>query len=509
MLLSKEDIEQIKEHGISEEDVNKQIDNFIYGFTSTCLVKPATIGDGIRQYEDEDIDKFISIYEEKKTYLNILKFVPASGAATRMFKDLYKFLDEYKNEEETPLSSFPSTETTINNIEKFAFFNLLDNKMKEAGLNIKDCKKDKDYKTIIEYLLTDKGLNYGKYPKAWILFHKYNKGRLTAFEEHLEEANNYCKSNKETNIEFSISKLHSKGFHSFKKNIVPYYEKRNNIKYNIEFSFQQHSTDTIAVNNDNSIAHDKENNIIFRPSGHGALINNLNKIDADIIFIKNIDNVCSKYKDISCRYKELLAGVLLASKQKINSLLMRLEKQELSKQELVSIANMIKNQLNLPNINNYTEFKTLKQYKKYLIDFLNRPIRVCGMVKNNGDVGGGPFFIKKDDKISLQIVEASQVNRKDKKQNDIFLSATHFNPVDLVISTKDYRGKKFNLLKYVDYSAGFISEKTYEDLTIKVQEKPGLWNGAMSNWLSIFVEVPIETFNPVKTVNDSLKEAHQ
>jgi hypothetical protein len=509
MLLTDEDLEQIKEHKLSIEDVNEQILNFENGFKPIELYKPAVVGYGIRQYTEQEIETLISLYETEKEKYSIIKFVPASGAATRMFKDLYVFLAEYIDEEKTPLSSFPSVKTTIDNIEDFAFYNLLKNKMEESGLSISKCKKEKDYRTIIEYLLTNKGLNYGKYPKAWILFHKDKRTNLTAFEEHLEEAANYCRNNDETYIEFSISKYHSKGFNYFKKDIVPYYEKKNKIKYNITFSFQSPSTDTIAVNSDNTIAHDKEGNLIFRPSGHGALINNLNKITSDIIFIKNIDNVSIKYRKETYKYKKLLAGVLITCKQKINSLMVRLEKKEMSKQELVSIANMIKNQLNILNVKNYTEFKTLKQYQKYLFSFLNRPIRVCGMVKNNGDVGGGPYFIKEKDDISLQIIEGSQVNKNNSKQKEIFLAATHFNPVDLVISTKDYRGKKFNLLKFIDNSKGFISEKTYEDLTLKVQEKPGLWNGSMENWISIFVEVPIETFNPVKTVNDLLKDAHR
>ncbi|MCH3924629.1 MAG: DUF4301 family protein [Bacteroidales bacterium] len=509
MLFSNEDLEQIKNHKLSVEQVDGQINNFINGFDSIVLYKAATIGDGIKQYNEDDIARLESFYLEKKDDYKIVKFVPSSGAATRMFKDLYSFLSNYVDEKTTPLSSFSYVKTTIDNIKQFAFYNKLEEKAKQNNTSIDSLILAKDYKTIIEYILTEKGLNYGKAPKAWILFHKYNDKYLTPFEEHLEEGGIYCNSNNKVEIVFSISKNHSKGFNNLKNEFLPYYEKKYKTKYDVYFSFQSSSTDTIAVDKGNNPIHDTDNNLLFRPSGHGALIDNLNKIDADIIFIKNIDNVTSKNKDITYKYKKVLFACLIESKQKINSLINRLEKKDMSKQELMSVLSMIKNQIGINNIKNFTEFKTLKQYQKYLFAFLNRPIRVCGMVKNNGDVGGGPYWIKKDGEISLQIVEGAQVNKNNQKQKDIFLSATHFNPVDLVISTKDYKGKKFNLLKYVDNSQGFISEKTFEGQTIKVQERPGLWNGGMKNWLSIFVEVPLQTFNPVKTVNDLLKEEHQ
>lgn len=509
MEFSQKDLSQINNYGLQESEVQQQIENFVKGFKPMNLQSAATIGNGINRFSEKEIEDFISLYNSKVGENEIMKFVPASGAATRMMKDLYNFIEEYINEEETPLSNLPKAEQVIKEIEHFAFYSQLKEIMQNNGKDLNICLKDKDYKTIIEYILLEKGLNYGKSPKAWILFHNYDGRFITPFEEHLIEAAKYCSKDNVTNIEFSILKEHTEGFNKLMKEVLPLYEKTFGIKYNISFSYQEHSTDTIAVDLNNEPIHDKNGNLVFRPAGHGALLNNINNLNSDIIFIKNIDNVCSLYREEGIKYKQLLAGVLLKVKQVVNSLQEKLSKNNLTAEELNTICNNIKEQVLVNEVKSLECFSSEKEYQKYLISFLNRPIRVCGMVKNEGEPGGGPFYVEKDGNISLQIVEKAQVDLNNEKQKDLFLKATHFNPVDIVISTSNAKGEKYNLNEFVDYEAGFISEKSFEGKTIKAQERPGLWNGSMSNWLTIFVEVPLKTFNPVKTINDLLKESHR
>lgn len=508
MQFTQEDIKQIEAQGIRLSEIEEQISNFVNGFEFMHLQRPATIKDGIKTFSSQEIEEFVNFYKKEKEYRQVMKFVPASGAATRMMKDLYSFVNEYKDEQSTPLKNFPSAQSVIKNIKEFAFYDLLKNKMHDNNIDIEQAIEKQNYKTIIEFILFEKGLNYGKYPKALILFHKKMDKTLTPFEEHLLESVKYCTTNKRAKIEFSILEEHREGFEQLKKQLLPIYEQQYGVKFDIRFSYQEHSTDTIAVDLNNTPIHTQEGKLLFRPSGHGALIENINRLKADIIFIKNIDNVCSKYREDTYKYKEFLGGVLLKTQKKIFSLQDKLAKKEISKQELLSIYSTLKNKLGLLEVKNITEFKTLNQYKLYLKRFLDRPLRVCGMVKNEGEVGGGPFFVEKNKNVSLQIVEKAQVNLEDKEQKDIFVKATHFNPVDLVVSFRKADGKKYNLQKYIDRQAGFISEKSFEGQTIKAQERPGLWNGAMSNWLSIFVEVPLTTFNPVKTITDLLKETH-
>lgn len=511
MNFSDADLIQIKKHGLTLEEVNQQLEYFIKGFPYVSLLKEATIGNGIRQYNEKQAENLIKLYKDSKDEYSITKFVPASGAATRMMKDFYSFLSEYIDEDSTPIINFSSVKHAIDNINNFAFYDLLVKCMTEQGYSLKDCLNRKDYKTIIEFILTEKGLNYGKYPKAWIVFHKSadDSRLLTAFEQHLQEAAQYSTSNGIANIHFTIAEEHLNGFENLKTKLLPIYEQRYKIKYNITFSFQQHSTDTIAVDEENQPIHNSNGELVFRPAGHGALINNLNKIDADIIFIKNIDNISSCHIKETIRNKELLAGVLIQTKQKINVLMTKLKQPKLTKQELVSIAHTINKYLNLPNIKDHTTFPTLTLFKHYLRELIDKPIRVCGMVRNTGEPGGGPFYVISNNETSLQIVETSQMCLTDEKTKIILNSSTHFNPVDLVISTKNWQNKSFNLDKFVDYQTGFITKKSFEGKTIKAMEKPGLWNGTMAKWITIFVEVPLFTFSPVKTLNDLLKKEHQ
>ena len=507
MNFSDKDINQIKSHGLTPQAVEEQTENFKKGFAPILLYKAATLGDGILSFSEEDRAKYISFYGEKRKNLKIKKFVPASGAATRMMKDLYSFVSEYKDEISTPLKNFPAVEKLLLNIEKFAFFSELQDKMKQNGEDLNSEYEKKNYKNIVEYILLEKGLNYGKSPKAWIVFHREN---ITPFEEHLAEAEQYCKDlNGRAAIEFSIQEDHLQGFEMLKERVQSKCEKNLGVKYDITFSFQQKSTDTVAVDMENNPIHDKNGDLVFRPAGHGALIRNISNLDADVVFIKNIDNVSSRYRQTTYEYKKFLGGLLLELKEKTAELLSELEKTDISRDNLTYIYNRIKKDIFVSELKRYEDFNSEELYREYLKQFLDRPLRVCGMVKNEGEPGGGPFFVKKSGEVSLQIVEKAQVDLEDASQKDLFMKATHFNPVDLVLSLTDAKGKKYDLERYIDKETGFISVKSFEGKDIKAMERPGLWNGAMAGWLTVFAQVPSETFSPVKTINDLLKEPHQ
>lgn len=513
MDLTQSDIEQIEAHGLSVDDVQTQYMNFITGFPFVHLFGAATIDNGILKLNEKETEEAILYFQNNKDKHSLLKFVPSSGAATRMFKDLFEFSALYMGIQYT-LKEFPEAKKTIDNLDKFAFFDELKQRFEEHSVPFDEYLERGDYTTIVNYILTEIGLNYGKLPKALILFHKYSEDKNRkcryAIEEHFVEAANYCKEeNNEVNIHFTISVEHKEEFEKVIKEIQPYYEKLFDVKYNISFSFQKQSSDTIALNEDNTLAYDKDGKIIFRPSGHGALIENLNDIKGDIIFIKNIDNVAhDRIKNSTYKYKNLIAGILLQTQDKVFSSLKALEKGKLNPQELVDIIELT-NKLGIGLSQEETSKANTEDILKIVFNKLNRPIRVCAMVKNVGEPGGGPYWIENNGVKSLQIVEKAQVDLLDEKQKEIFSNSTHFNPVDIVCGVKDYKGNNFNLTNYVDKSTGFISTKSKDGQLIKAQELPGLWNGAMANWITLFVEVPIETFTPVKTINDLLREEHQ
>ena len=474
MNFSDKDIQQITNHGLSIENVQQQIKDFESGFPFIDIVKPATLADGVIQYNDDMCEKFTNIYDEYAKSHKIVKFVPASGAATRMFKDLFDFL--------TTGNENSATLKTVNNITKFAFWDEL-----KTYLSNNYTPTD-----IVKNILTESGLNYGNQPKGLILFHKYPDCVRTAVEEHLIEGAKYAKSGDSVYIHFTISPEHRNGFEKLLNRVLPKYESTYDVKYNISMSEQKKSTDTIAVNMDNTPFRNDDDSLLFRPAGHGALIENLNDIDGDLIFIKNIDNVTNDaLRDDTIKHKKMLAGIL------------------------VSIQSQIFNLMNETDANKLHDFITnnlgIKLNKKLSVDeyknILNRPLRVCGVVKNTGEPGGGPFWVRdKDGNITLQIVESSQIAPESK---DIMKQSEYFNPVDLVCAPKDHNGNKFDLNKYIDKDTGFISEKSKNGKTLRAMERPGLWNGAMANWNTVFVAVPITTFNPVKTVTDLLNNAHQ
>lgn len=516
MNFSKKDIAQIEQKGLTEKQVERQIKMFENGIPFSNLVSEATIDNGILRLSNNEIDYFMSRFDAKKDLISILKFVPASGAATRMFKFLFKFLEEYKLNKES-LNSYINRHKNKDlsiffiGLDKFPFYHIVNEKLQNSYPDFESLSINEQSLKFVQMMLDTSKLDYGNFPKGLLPFHEYkNQVVSTAFEEHLYESALYSSSDEPTKLHFTISEKHNHKFDEEFARIEKKVEDKTGSRFDISFSYQKESTDTIAVTPKNKPFRNEDGSLLFRPSGHGALIENLNDLDADIIFIKNIDNVVTyKYKTEVAKYKKMLAGILIDVQEKAFSYLKLLDKKNLSEEQLIEIAEFLSNKMNV-KISSEFEKYSLKYQIEYLAEKLNRPIRVCGMVKNEGEPGGGPFWIKDESgNISLQIVESAQINKKSKHQKDILKGATHFNPVDLVCGIKNHKGEQFDLRKYVDDKAAFITMKTKTGKDLKALELPGLWNGSMANWNTIFVEVPLITFNPVKTVNDLLKAPHQ
>ena len=505
-MLSQQDLSQIADKGISEEKLNKQLEEFETGFPFLKLEAAAAVGHGIMAPDEEEREAYVQAWDAYKAQgKNIVKFVPASGAASRMFKNMFAFLSADYTE---PTTDFEKQ--YFDNIKKFAFREALCEKCRlNDGKRIKELIADGNYKAVVANMLEPKGLNYGQLPKGLLLFHNYEDGPRTPMEEHLVEAALYASSKGEANVHFTVSHDHLELFKAKVAEKVETFAKKYGVKYNISFSEQKPSTDTVAVNPDNTLFRNEDGSMLFRPGGHGALIENLNDIDADVVFIKNIDNVVpDRLKDETVMYKQLIAGVLVTLQKKAFAYLEKLEKGEYTHEYLEEIIRFVQRDLCCRK----ADIKELEDADLviYLKKKLNRPMRVCGVVKNVGEPGGGPFLTyNQDGTVSLQILESSQIDKTNEEYQKMFTEGTHFNPVDLVCAVKDYKGQPFNLPDFVDKSTGFISSKSKNGKELKALELPGLWNGAMSEWNTGFVEVPLATFNPVKTVNDLLREQHQ
>lgn len=507
-MLTQKDLELLSEKGISEKQIEEQLDCFKKGFPYLEIAASASVDKGILVIPKEDQATYMDAWdaylmENKK----IVKFVPASGAASRMFKNLYEFLSAPYNE---PTTAFE--QKFFDGLTNFAFYDALDDTcLRNEEVNIPGLIEQKRYKAVVENLLGEKGLNYGQLPKGLLLFHSYpEKTNRTAMEEHLAEGAMYAKNNAgEVNIHFTVSPEHQALFEALVDQKKGDYESKFSVKYDISFSVQKPSTDTLAADMNNEPFRDAKGNLLFRPGGHGALIENLNDVDADVVFVKNIDNVVpDSFKCSTVIYKKVIAGVLVSLQKKIFEYLQLIEKGKYNHSQIEEMIHFLQDVLCIRN----PELKDLEDAELilYIKGKLMRPLRVCGMVKNVGEPGGGPFLaVNPDGTNSPQILESSQIDLKDPAKKAMFDNGTHFNPVDLVCAVKDYQGEKFNLPDYVDKNTGFISYKSKDGRELKALELPGLWNGAMSDWNTVFVEVPIETFNPVKTVNDLLRREHQ
>jgi len=509
-----QDYIEMSQKNIDITTVKNQISFIKKGVPKTILDRPATINDGIISLSKEESQFFSNYFDESKNSLKLKKFVPASGAASRMFKFLNEFINEFKLGEESMNAYINRTNDKNLPVflvakEKFPFHSELTQKVKELHLNYNDLDKDtRDY-WFIHTLLSKNAFDYANKPKGVLPFHKYKYNVATAIEEHLNECAFYASSTGKSYIHFTVSKEHLTSFQTIVQKIKPLIEEKTKVSINVNYSFQNESTDVIALDTDHQPFRDQNDLIVFRPGGHGALIENLNNLDADLVFIKNIDNVIQNHIEEITLYKKALGGILLKFQKEIYDYLRMLHQDTISKENIEELIFFIREKLNIQikeDFNKYTKESKIEN----LIAVLNRPIRICGMVKNEGEPGGGPFWVRDTKGNSfLQIIESTQIDFKDEQQAKIAQSATHFNPVDLVCGIKNYYGKPFDLIEYIDENSGFVVEKNKNGRTYKAYELPGLWNGAMAKWLTLFVEVPLITFNPVKTVNDLLKPAHQ
>ncbi len=485
-MLNEQDLGQLKARGISEEEIGQQVGYFENGFPWMALGKSATVGDGIIRFSEVELTDYVSLFEQERAALSILKMVPASGAATRMFKSLFEHLTSGESNKESRLF--------FEKIQEFAFYPAL-----KKWISSSDAETE-----VLSRLLASPGLEYGILPKGLLEFHAYESGARTPFEEHLVEAALYASDGALARLHFTVSPEHRSRFEALAARLIPLWEAHFGIRYELSFSEQKPSTDTVAVNMDNTLFRESDGSLLFRPAGHGALLENLNDLQADVIFIKNIDNVVpDALKDSTILYKKALGGLLVSILAKIESLASQLRANP-SEELIAEAIEFMGTYLGyVPSIDFDQVF--LADQVDLLLSVLARPTRVCGVVKNTGEPGGGPFWCPDErGNLSLQLVESAQVDMNNPGQKELFAGSTHFNPVDLVCAPRG-----LDLLAFRDMATGFITEKTKDGRRLKAQELPGLWNGAMAYWNTVFVEVPLETFNPVKTVTDLLRDAHQ
>ena len=506
MELQTNDRATLERRGISEEKLNEELTMLREGFPFLKIEAPATVGNGIFRLTEEMEAQSAELWRQ---FLDsggkAVKMVPASGAASRMFKDLFAFLN---GKHDKPDNDF--IKKFFNEIESFAFFPILNATcMVLYDKSVNSLIKEKRYKDVVAALLLEKGMNYGSLPKALLEFHKIIGDTRTPLEEHLAEGASYAAGkNGVTSVHFTVSEDHMPLVKRKLEETVAVLEKKYGVKFDVTLSVQKPSTDTVAANMDGT-PYRENGELFFRPGGHGALIENLNDLDADVVFLKNIDNVVpDELRDVTLHYKILLGGVLVGIVNKRDRYCRLIKEGNPSDEQLDEILKFMHDVLCISHDN--SENMTPEVKAEYIFSKLNRPVRVCGMVKNEGEPGGGPFLAyNSDGTVSPQILESTQIDPSVKEYKKMLKEATHFNPVDLAVAVKDYKGKKFNLPDYVDKTTGFISQKSREGVEIKALELPGLWNGAMSDWNTVLVEVPLETFNPVKTVNDLLRAAHQ
>lgn len=515
---SEKDLLQIQERGKTPEEVLSQIAVFEKGFPHARLRRPCRAGDGIRILDKGDIEAFLEAHDRAAGQGKTMKFVPASGVASRMFKALLSFCNRSEPVRGTEVMAGAEKGDKgsatlldfMNNIKSFAFYSDLDSVMAGHGLDVGELVQKGEYTPILEYTLTPRGLNLAHLPKGLISFHVYPDHPRTPIEEHLVEASVYARDRHgRAAIHFTVSPEHVTQIQEHVEQLRLQME-GSKIRYEVTCSLQKPSTDTIAVDMENKPFRDREGKLLFRPGGHGALLENLNDLQGDIIFIKNIDNVVpDRLKEDTYTYKKALAGCLIALQGRMFQYLGRLSKGPVTGKALEEMVRFAVDELFLEPPNETGRLST-EDTARFLFSAMNRPLRVCGMVRNVGEPGGGPFWVEdRQGNLSRQIVESSQVDMQSPEQHAIWKSATHFNPVDLVCGVRDFTGRPFDLRKYIDPLTGFISVKSLEGRDLKALELPGLWNGSMAHWNTVFVEVPISTFNPVKTVMDLLRKEHQ
>ena len=516
---TEDDRRQMQALGITEAQVREQLGLFEKSPCFMNLHRPCTVGDGIQRLTDSEVKASGQIQEQAAEEGRCQKFVPASGAASRMFQDLSQHHYLYPRHRRVEISAraeagdpvarafFPF----IEEIRRLAFLDDLQETMARQGLDLEGLLASGRQAELVPYLLTEAGLNYGALPKGLLKFHRYPSGSRTAFEEHLAEAVHYIRDRAGVcRLHFTVSAEHHEAFVQLFKKVAPRYGQLYQTRFKVTFSVQDPATQTIAVDLENRPVREADGRLLFRPGGHGALLNNLNELKGDLVYIKNIDNVVpDRLKDPTVTWKKVLGGYLVDLQAKVHHYLHRLREGPADRAFYEEVLAFAREGFGQSAPDDFPKWPLARQ-RDFLFARLHRPLRVCGMVRNEGEPGGAPFWVAgKNGALSLQIVEGAQVDGNSLEQQAIWTKATHFNPVDLVCALRDHRGRPFDLTRYVDKEAVFISLKPGNGQEIKALELPGLWNGAMADWLTVFVEVPEITFNPVKTVFDLLRPQHQ
>ena len=500
------DRKRIAAEGLTVEEADRQLALFRRGVSPVRLNRPSRAGDGVVVLTPAEQEELILAYEGSLRTKGIMKFVPASGAASRMFKEWYKGLREGGFATEAERGRF------FQDLERYAFFPDLKASVAAKGLDLDELLGKRAEGAILRFILTEEGLNYGQLPKALLKFHAYPGGCRTALEEHLVEAALYAREASGcARLHFTVSREHERGIRERLSRVIGDYEARCGAVFEIGISAQESATNTLAADRSYRPFRNDKGELVFRPGGHGALLANLDALTADIIFLKNIDNVVPDgLKPETVRWKKILGGALVSLQDGIFQRLRLLESGDAGEADLGEIALFCREKL-LADLPPAFERRSPAERRSYLSMRLNRPLRVCGMVKNEGEPGGGPFWVddpEGKDIPSLQIIEEPQIDRTDPAQREIWNSATHFNPVDLVCGVRDHRGKKFDLARFADPALAIIARKSEQGRELLALERPGLWNGSMAFWNTLFVEVPLATFNPVKTVSDLLRPQH-
>jgi hypothetical protein len=500
------DRKRIAAEGLTAGEVERQLSLFRRGVSPVRLNRPCRAGDGIAVLGAAEQRERIEVYEAALQTKRFVKFVPASGAASRMFKEWYRCLGEGGFSEKTREDAFYS------DLKRHCFFTDLQAVAASKRLDLEELIEKRDSATILRYLLTEEGLNYGRLPKALLKFHAYPEGCRTALEEHLVEAALYARDDRNiSRLHFTVSGEHQSAVRGFLQRVTGDYESRLGTAFEVGFSIQSTGTNTLSVDPGNRPFRDGHGGLVFRPGGHGSLLANLNALEADIVFLKNIDNcVPDRLKPETVRWKKILAGCLITLQEGVFSRVRRLSAANADEADLTEIARFCQKELHLDMPPGFMKRSPIER-RLFLFEKLNRPLRVCGMVKNEGEPGGGPFWVDRPDgagAASLQIVEEVQIDRSDPGQRTLWESSGYFNPVDLVCGVSDYQGQKFALTRYIDPEWSTISRKSEEGRELLALERPGLWNGSMALWNTLFVEVPLITFNPVKTVEDLLRPQH-
>ena len=507
-MLTTEDMKTLEAKGVSQSELESQIERFKTGFPFLKIANSAQIGNGIMNLTPDEEAEAVARW---KKYLadggEVCKFVPASGAASRMFKSLFSFVE---GEADVPAEG-SDVAKLIADIHNLAFIGELNEVvLKLYSKDVDTLIAEGEYKKVIAAIILPEGLNYGNLPKGLLTFHAYADGttRTPVEEQLVEGAQSATGADGVVHLHFTVSGNHRQLFADKLAAKVPALEEKMGVKFDISMSEQKASTDTVAVNPDNTLF--RENgNLVFRPGGHGALIANLNDINHAAVFIKNIDNVVpDSFREATLQYKQVIAGCMMQAHDKIEEYLRKINNGNYTIEDVREMIDFLHKTLNVRD----EQMKHLEDVDLvlYIKNKLNRPLRVCGMVRNEGEPGGGPYIAyNADGSTSPQILESHQIDLSREDYKAMMAQATHFNPVDLVCYIKDIDGNHYDLPKYVDPATGFISNKSLHGKELRALELPGLWNGAMSDWNTIFVEVPIETFNPVKTVNDLLRPTHQ